>query len=47
MVLFNLFICVLCGVVAKQAFELGLNTNGWWCLVLSAINAAYYLNAII
>ena len=47
MITLNLFVAIFCGIVAKQAFELGLNTNGWWCLILSAINAAFYLDAVI
>lgn len=47
MVTFNLFISILCGIVAKQAFELGLNNNGWWCLVFSAANMASFLTYVI
>jgi len=47
MIILNLFVAILCGIVAKQSFEHGLTKHGWMCLVLSAINAAFYLDAVI
>jgi hypothetical protein len=47
MILLNLFICVLCAVVSKMAFENGLKIDGWLNLVFSALNMAYFLDAII
>jgi len=47
MVLLNLFICVLCAVVSKMAFENGLKFDGWLNLVFSAANMASFMDNVI
>ena len=47
MIFVNLFVCVLCAVVSKQAFENGLNGSGWFNLVFSAANMASFMADVI
>jgi hypothetical protein len=47
MMTINAFVALLCARVSYEAFLLGLNTNGWVCLVLSAMNTASFLTYVI
>jgi hypothetical protein len=46
-IVINLFIAVMCALLARTAFEQGRNTAGWVGLVASAGNAAVVMAAVI
>ena len=47
MIFINLFVCVLCAVVSKMAFENGLKFDGWINLIFSAMNMASFMTYVI
>ena len=47
MVVINLFLAVMCALLARTAFEQSRNTAGWVGLVASAVNAAAVMAAVI
>jgi len=46
-VVINLFLAVVCALLARTAFEQGLNASGWLGLVASAGNAGVVMAAVI